>query len=192
MPAAYPILLDISGKTILIVGGGGVAVRKAKGLLAAGAGCVRLVALQIDEQMADGVERIIGPYEPKHMDGASLVFAATDDPRINQQVVSDAKSRGIWANRADADEEATGDFALPAIHRRGDFVVAVSTGSSPALAAKVRDELARHVDPRWTKMAEAMRILRPKIRAIPDPALRRRMLKRPPGRRLWPSSTGAE
>ena len=184
MAAGYPILLDITRKTALVVGGGGVAVRKVKGLLAGGAGRVRVVGLEIDEQMPQppAVERIVGAYEPGLLEGVSLVFAATNNPRVNQQVVTDAQARGLWVNRADSEEEAArdaaaGDFAVPAVYRDGDLIVAVSTGSSPALAAKARDALAAAADPRWAKMAEAMRLLRPRIRAIPDPAVRRRMLK---------------
>ncbi|HEX8911842.1 MAG TPA: NAD(P)-dependent oxidoreductase [Humisphaera sp.] len=173
MPFTYPLMLDVSGRLAVIVGGGGVAVRKARGLLDAGVGGVRVVSPAFHPEMPDGVERVTAAYEPKHLDGAGLAFAATNVSAVNDQVVRDCAARGILVNRADVDDAAPGDFATPAQLKRGPVVVTVSAGS-PALAATVRDGLAGRWDERWTRMAEAMRELRPMI--VQDPSL-------PPARR---------
>ena len=173
MPFTYPLMLDVSGRLAVIVGGGGVAVRKARGLFDAGARAVRVVSPAFHPEMPDGVDRVTAAYEPAHLDGADLAFAATDVPAVNERVVRDCAARGILVNRADQDDAAPGDFATPAQLKRGPVVVTVSAGS-PALAATVRDGLAARWDERWSAMAEAMREIRPAI--VNDPSL-------PPARR---------
>jgi precorrin-2 dehydrogenase/sirohydrochlorin ferrochelatase len=165
--AAYPLLLDVSGRLVVIIGGGGVAVRKARGLLDAGATRVRMVSPVFHEDVPAAVEKVTASYEPGHLDEAGLVFAATDAPEVNEQIVREARRRGILVNRADADDAEPGDFTTPAILRRGPVMLAVSTTSAgaPALAAMVRDELAARFDPRWREMAEVMLMIRPALRA---------------------------
>jgi len=165
MPTGYPITLDLTGRTVVIIGGGRVAARKARGLLDAGAAGVRVVAPTILADVPDAVERVIDRYHAGHLDGAGLVFAATDDPAVNRQVVADAHARRLWVNRADAEEEGGSDFSTPAMHRDGELVVTVSAGGSPALAARARDEIAASLAPKWATMAAAMQILRPRVLA---------------------------
>jgi precorrin-2 dehydrogenase/sirohydrochlorin ferrochelatase len=75
------------------------------------------------------------------------------------------------------DDETSGDFATPAMLRQGSLLVTISTGGSPALSALVRDRLASAIDPRWTKLAEAMQTLRPLIRQKLAPARRRELFR---------------
>ena len=164
MRAAYPLMLDVSSRLVVIVGGGGVAARKARGLLEAGATRVRVVSPTFCESMPDGMERVEREYRAGDLEGASLAFAATDRPGVNDAVVLDANRSGILVNRADADEEAPGDFSTPAVLRKGELVVTVSAAGSPVLAAVVRDGLRDRLEPRWVAMAAAMRELRPRIR----------------------------
>ena len=177
MRYAYPLMLDVTERLVVIVGGGAVAVRKARGLLEAGARRVRVVAPRIDADMPAAVEHIDQPYAPGHLDGAFLVFAATDSPRVNEQVVRDARARGTLVNRADELEPA-GDFTTPAQLRLGDVTVTVSAGGNPALAAAIRDDLSGRIDPRHVRMAQAMQILRPMILAgLEDPSRRRALFR---------------
>src|SRR5688500_6322724 len=83
---AYPLMLDVTHGLGGIVGGGAVAARKARGLLDAGASRVRCVAPEIDAQLPAPVERVTERYEPRHLDGAGLVFAATDSAEVNAAV----------------------------------------------------------------------------------------------------------
>jgi siroheme synthase-like protein len=164
VPQAYPLILDVTGRLVVIIGGGAVAVRKVKGVLEAGATRVRVVAPECHAEMPEaGVERVSASYEPSHLDGAQLVFAATDSPAVNERVVADARGRGIWVNRSDDGDG--GDFATPARLRAGEVVVTVSAGSA-ALAAAIRDDLAAKLDPRHVKLAEAMKTLRPAVRTF--------------------------
>lgn len=158
------MMLDVTDRLAVIVGGGDVAVRKAQGLLAAGAMRVRVVSPDISEEMPDGVERVNELFHPPHLEGAGLVFAATNSPDVNAVVVREAKRRGVLVNRADVSEEQPGDFATPAIWKRGPVTITVSTSGSAALAVKLRDDIAKKIDPLHVKMAAAMTSLRPALR----------------------------
>src|SRR4029078_4544720 len=94
-------------------------------------------------------------YERSHLRGAQLVFAATDDPAVNDMVVRDARVEGALVCRSDSDREHPGDFAPPAAIRRGAVLVSVSAGGNPALAAKMRDALERAVEDRLGEEAGA-------------------------------------
>jgi precorrin-2 dehydrogenase/sirohydrochlorin ferrochelatase len=174
MPHNYPLLLDVSDRLIVIVGGGEVAVRKAIGLLDAGAKRVRMIAPRGSAHMPDSVERIYDAYRREHLQSAGLVFAATDDPHVNVHVLRDARAMNILVCRADADEGNSGDFATPAMLRRGPVLVTVSTGGSPALAKMLRATIEGNLDPRFVTMAELMQSLRPRIHAIASLAPSRR------------------
>jgi precorrin-2 dehydrogenase/sirohydrochlorin ferrochelatase len=170
---AYPVMLDVADRPIVIVGGGKVAARKAAGLLAAGAKNVRAVAVTFDTDFPAGIERISRAYRSDDLAEGELVFAATDDASVNESIVRDARARGILVCRADGE----GDFTIPAVLRRGDVTIAVSTGA-PALAVKIRDDIGAKFDPRWTAAADAMSRLRPWIiEKVADPNLRREILR---------------
>jgi len=171
-------MLDLSDRLVVLIGGGNVAARKAGGVLAAGALRVRVVAPQFAGEFPPAVERVAEAYRPEHLEGAGLIFAATDSAEVNDAVVAEAHRRGVWVSRADADEHEPGDFTTPALLRRGAITVAVSAAGAAALAAAVRDALAEQLDESWVQMAAAMQSLRPMIRAAGLPADRRRQIFR--------------
>lgn len=165
------MMLDVTDRLIVVVGGGSVAARKVARLLEAGARHVRVVAPQFHPALPSGVERRDKQYDATDLDGAGLVFAATSHPAVNQAVLADARARGVLACRTDADAENPGDFATPALLRRGDVVLTASAGSA-ALSATIRNSLERKFDPRWSALAAALQSLRPRIqqeRNIDDP-----------------------
>jgi precorrin-2 dehydrogenase/sirohydrochlorin ferrochelatase len=155
-------MLDLTGRLIVIIGGGAVAARKAAGVIEAGATHVRCISPVFKADFPAGVEKVAQRYETRHLDGAGLVFAATDSAEVNNAIVCDARALGVLVSRADTGDGSTGDFATPAVLRRSALTVTVSAGS-PALAALVRDGLAARWDQRWSKMADAMRRLRPAL-----------------------------
>lgn len=158
----YPILLKLEGRLCVVIGGGPVAIRKARGLREAGAR-VRLVASELAVpagELAD-VEAVIRPYRAGDLQGAFIAFAATDDRQVNAAVVREARQRGVLVGVVDAPEE--GDFTLPALLRRGELTVAVATaGGSPALGALLRDRLAGQLGPEWATVLEVAAALRQK------------------------------
>ncbi len=163
MGHGYPILLDVTHRKILIVGGGRVAARKAGGLVDAGATDITCVSPKFIADFPPVVKLLHQIYDTSLLDGYTLVYAATNRPDVNDRVCSDAKSRHLLINRADADEDNPGDFVTPAKYQDHNVLVTVSAASA-ALAATIRDALQHRWDPRWTKMADAMRHLRPWIR----------------------------
>lgn len=124
----------------MIVGGGEVANRKARKLLQARARVV-VISPEVRPELASmAVEVRRRPYAEGDLEGAFLVFAATDLREVNAAVVREARERGIPVNVAD--EPSEGDFAVPSTLRRGQLQVAVSTGgASPTLARRIRREL---------------------------------------------------
>ena len=174
---SYPVMLDLSRRKVVIVGGGAVAARKARGLLDAGAGHVCCVAPEFCDEVPPQVQRITETYRSAHLDGASLVFAATDQAVVNDVVARDAHARNLLVNRADSDEEEPGDFSTPAALRRGKIIVTIAAGS-PALSRFIRDRVGERFDPVWQQMADAMRRLRPSIRQSTVAIAKRRQIFR--------------
>lgn len=166
-------MLDVTRRLVVIVGGGSVAARKASGLMQAGATRVKAVALAFSQEMPEGVERVVSAYEAKHLEGAELVFAATDVAEVNERIVADARARGAWVCRADSDAETSGDFVTPAKFTQGAVTVAVTAGSA-ALAVAIRDAMRVAFDLKWALMAEVMLELRPAVIATPGLSAARR------------------
>ncbi len=163
--ADYPIHLQLKGHLCVVVGGGAVGLRKINGLLAAGAR-VRLIAPAQAAALPQGVELVGRPYRRGDLAGARLAFAATDDPRVNEAVAEEAHAAGILVNVADDPQQ--GDFALPAVLRRGALTLAAATGgASPALAVLLRDRLAGQYGGEWEAVLEVFAALRRKWLTLP-------------------------
>ena len=156
-------MLDVNDRLSVIIGGGTVALRKARGLIDAGATRIRMVSPDLHPDIPVIVEKVSARFEPIHLEGAKLIFAATDSREVNDAVVREARRLGIMVNRADADEAEPGNFTTPALSRFGPVVITVSTAGAPALATMIRDDIAAHFDPRWRMMAEAMQAIRPAL-----------------------------
>ena len=152
----YPIFLDLDGRRCVVVGGGEVANRKARKLLRARAEVV-VVSPEIKPELESvATEMRRRPYRKDDLEGAFLVFAATDSREVNSAVAREARERGIPVNVAD--EPSEGDFALPSTLRRGQLQVAVSTGgASPTLAQRIRRELEGVFGYEWAGVVEALR-----------------------------------
>jgi precorrin-2 dehydrogenase / sirohydrochlorin ferrochelatase len=138
----YPIMLDLTGVPVLVVGGGMVALRKIEGLVKAHAD-VTVVATSVVDAIHELPVRVtIRAYESGDLAVVRLVITATDNPMVNAAVAADANDRGIWVNSADDPANCT--FTLPAVARDGAVTVAIGTGgSSPALASHLRGELEK-------------------------------------------------
>jgi siroheme synthase-like protein len=103
-------------------------------------------------------------YRAGDLDGRFLVVAATSTTSVNRQVFADAEARGLLCNVVDVPELCS--FILPAVHRVDPIAVAISTGgASPALAQRLRDEIAAVVRPEHATLARRLRDLRPSAKA---------------------------
>ena len=174
----YPVMLDLRGRTCVVVGAGAVGLRKARALCRAGAK-VRLVGPRVKRGTdLRGIERLRAAYAPRHLTGAALVFACTSDGRLNARIAADGRKLGAWVNVADCPREC--DFFVPASLVRGRVTVAVSTGGDvPALSAALKRTLSVSLPRRLGGFAAALARLRRQLsRQVPDAARRRRILRR--------------
>jgi precorrin-2 dehydrogenase / sirohydrochlorin ferrochelatase len=156
----YMACLDLTGRSVLVVGAGPVGLEKAEGLLAAGAAVtvVSPEALPAFDEL--DVELVRRAYRTDDLDGKFLVVAATNVNEVNRGVYRDAEARSMLCNVADVPELCS--FILPAVHRHEPIAIAVSTGgASPALAQHLRDQIATVVRPEHAELAHRLRDLRP-------------------------------
>jgi len=178
----YPIFVKLTDRRVVVVGGGNVALFKVRGLLPCGA-AVTLISPEVDEALAglagDGaIEWVQREFEPDDLRDATLVVVATGDGEVNRRVGRAARERGLLVNAVD--DPPNCDYFLPAVARRGQLAVAVSSGgASPAFAARLRDEIAAGLEPgleSWLLLLEEARAL---VRErFPDDARSRHRLGR--------------
>jgi len=162
----YPVFLKVENRPCLVVGGGEVGARKVKTLLSCGAS-VALVSPEVvewlEEKIEEGVVYLVGNhYEEKQLEGCFLVIAATDDLELNSRIAKDAEKHGILCNVVDYPQE--GNFILPALIQRGALTVAISTsGKSPALARKIRQDLEQRFGVEYADFLEIMGAVRSRL-----------------------------
>ena len=161
--SAYPLTLEGTSISALVVGAGRVATRKALALLQTGAR-VRVVALDGMtelEHAAEDDDRLTitrAAYSPAHIGDATLVIAATDDATLNAAIGRDARAKGRLVNVVDAPD--VGNCTTPAVLRSGNLVVSVTAGGVPAAARRIRDALGEKLDGRYASAVEHLAALR--------------------------------
>jgi len=164
----YPICLNITNKRCVVIGGGEVGARKVERLLDCGAQVV-VVSLELTTFLEglreEGrISQVAAEYAAAYLEGAYIVIGATNNDEVNSRIFADARSRGILVNIAD--DPLHCDFILPALVRQGDLQIAISTGGkSPALARKLREDLAPSFGPEYAKFIDLMGELRERVKA---------------------------
>lgn len=168
--ALYPIFIEAKNRKVLVIGGGNVGAEKVRGLLAAEAD-ITLVSPTLVEELrghADSgrIKHLPRPYREDDLDGGwEWVMVATDDGAINADVAHAAKARGLWVNAADDPKYC--DFILPAVVRKGKITLAASTsGTSPALARRLREELDAYLTEEMPALADLLAEVRAEIREL--------------------------
>jgi len=165
--AQYPVNLVLTGRPVLVVGGGRVALRKVEGLLACGAAVTVIAPDVVADLAANPDVRVLGRRYVEGdvgRGGYRLVITATDDRAVNQLVHDDAEAAGVWVNSADDPERCT--FTLPAVVRRGPLLVTVATGGhSPAVASWLRSRLEEEYGPEYETLISLMAEERAAIQA---------------------------
>ncbi len=164
----FPVCLDLAAKPCLVIGGGRVAERKARALLACGAQVTIL-----SPECTPGLESLAAAgrlqverraFQPGDLNGYLLVIAATDDPKAQAAIHEEAEKKNILLNVADVPHRCT--FILPAVVRRGSLQIAISTGGdSPALARRLREQLEEGFGPEYGVYTAILGLLRPVILA---------------------------
>ncbi|MDY7103153.1 MAG: uroporphyrinogen-III C-methyltransferase [Actinomycetota bacterium] len=163
---SYPVVLRVAGRRCLVVGGGTVAAQKAKGLVASGADVVMVAPWFAPESLAlDGVRRIERRYRDEDLDDVWLVTTAVDDEAVTAEIAAEAGNRRIWCNAADRPAHCS--VTLPAVHRDGDIIVAVSTdGRSPGLSSWLRNRIAANLGDLPSRVLTEAVATRSRLRAL--------------------------
>lgn len=176
----YPIYLDLHGRPCLVVGGGPIAIGKIRGLVEAGAR-VTVVAPEVGDEIAEWSASGIltwhrRDFDDEDVDGQFLVYGATDDRDVNARVYRLADRGNRVANAVDDLDHC--NFIAPAVARRGQVQVAISTaGTSPALAKQIRDRVQDTVlTPQTAVLAEFLGGWRPEVKRHVDTYQRRQAL----------------
>jgi precorrin-2 dehydrogenase/sirohydrochlorin ferrochelatase len=175
----FPMFVKLDGRRCLVVGAGSVAEAKIESLLAAGAS-VRVVAPRATPRIREWarqerVEWIAREYMPADLAGAFLVIAATGSPALHEDIYAEAQSRGVLCNAVDEPQRC--DFYFPAVVRRGELQIAISTGgASPALAQRLRKELEQRFGPEWEAWVAQLGRTRDELKSIPMPPEQRKRL----------------
>ena len=188
-PVLFPLFLKLDGRLCLVVGGNDEVEGKIGNLLASGAQ-VRVVSPTVtggirefarSRQIALQQRR----FESGDLDGVTLVIALDDDDAVNEQVYREATARGVLCNVVDQPERC--HFYYPAVVRRGQLQIAISTGGlSPALASGIRRDLEQQFGAAYEQWIEALGQARERVlRRHPRSARRTRLLQRIASKRAF-------
>jgi precorrin-2 dehydrogenase / sirohydrochlorin ferrochelatase len=175
----FPMFVKLDGRRCLVVGAGTVAEAKIESLLAAGAS-VRVIAPKstprVREWARDGrVEWSAREFDVDDLSGVFLVIAATNSPLLHDEIYAEARRRGVLCNAVDEPQRC--DFYFPAVVRRGELQIAISTGGlSPALAQRLRRELEQQFGPEWEEWVAQLGRTRDELKSIPMPPEQRKRL----------------
>ncbi|MGH2747682.1 MAG: precorrin-2 dehydrogenase/sirohydrochlorin ferrochelatase family protein [Actinomycetota bacterium] len=159
----YMAAINLTGRRCLVVGAGSIGLEKIEGLLACDA-LVRVVAPEAHPEVkalaaSGALAWRAGEYEKEDLDGCFLVVAATSDTDVNIRVYNDAEARSMLVNVVDVPPLC--NFILPAIVRRGPIAIAISTaGASPALAARMKRQIADVFGEEYGRLAVLLNELR--------------------------------
>ncbi|HEV8564226.1 MAG TPA: bifunctional precorrin-2 dehydrogenase/sirohydrochlorin ferrochelatase [Actinomycetota bacterium] len=165
MPFGYPVLLELGGRKAVVIGETAVREGKVEGLLDGGCGHVlviatepagRLAAFEADDPRVV-VER--RRWQPDDLDGAFVVVASSEVGDDRASIALESRRRGALVNMMD--DVRNCDWAAPSVVRRGDLVLAISTGGrSPALARRLRQELSERFGPEWVGVVQVLGAVR--------------------------------
>ena len=160
--AQIPIFMDITEKRCVVAGGGKVALRKIKTLLAFG-GNVFVVAPSVSKEIKqlEGVTWEEREYEKKDLETAVLVIAATDNQNVNHNIAKDAKN--VLVNVVNIPKESS--FFFPAYTKRGDVVVACSSGGkAPVVAQYIKKKTALEMTEQLEEANDFLGAIRPQVK----------------------------
>jgi precorrin-2 dehydrogenase/sirohydrochlorin ferrochelatase len=176
----FPMFMKLEGRPCLVVGAGTIGEPKISSLIAAGAS-TRVIALNATAAVAEWARAGIITWEQRtfefaDLDGVFMVIAATNSRELNAAIFNEAQQRNILCNVVDDPEYC--DFYYPAVVRRGDLQLAISTnGQSPALAQRIRRELEVQFGPEYGEWLEQLGKIRQQLFGSKmNPEERRRVL----------------
>ena len=142
----YPVMLDITDKNFLIIGGGPAAAEKLRSLGQTGKK-IRVIAKEFTEPFheKDWLELVKKPYEKGDLTGFDIVYVGINDPVKEAEILADARELGILINFVDKVE--TSDFISPAVFMKKNFSLFISTyGKGPGMSKKIRKTIEEKID----------------------------------------------
>lgn len=177
-----PLMLDASSIKWLIIGGGTIATRKVNAMLKQDAAHIDVVAPHLSQELKihyenKAINYIQDEYKTTYLEGAHIVYAATDDAALNKTICIDAKLLNILV--CNVSEQEQGNFITPSFFQRDSLIFSISSqGKSPILTKIIADEWANYIDDRFTKQLPLLEKLRQDLkRDIQQPSLRQQILR---------------
>lgn len=184
----YPINLDVTGKSCVVIGGGEVALRKIRGLLEAGA-IVKVIAPEICADVEElhnrgEISLVREKFSEEMLGDEMILIAATDNPEVNRRACEAAQARKILVNVVN---DSCGNFNVPSKILRGELLLTISTGgNSPAFARFVRRMLEAELGENFCAGLEIISARRRKLKKIlPDPKAREIFWREFLTREIW-------
>ncbi len=175
--------MDLRGKSCLVAGAGQVGRRKVSRLLQAEPARITILdpALEAGQMPEPGQQSELillqRKFYPEDLEGVFLVFACTGDVETNFRISELCREKGVLCNSANQAQES--GFILPALHAAGDLQIAVSTsGKSPALAAKIKQELGREYGFEYALWLKLLGRIRSRLLQLESPSLENREIFR--------------
>lgn len=175
----YPIFLRVAGRACLVIGGGTVAAQKVESLLNAGA-AVTVISPELTPEIAAlaATQRVMHHrrcYQSGDLHGFFLAYAATGEAQVQTAIAREAETAGVLLNVVDAPQLCT--FIVPSVMHRGDLVIATSTsGTSPALARRIRRDLEHRFGPEYDLALRLLGRLREAFKERSLPAAERQRI----------------
>lgn len=177
----YPLMIDLTDRSCLVIGGGEVAARKIESLLESGARVV-VISPQAVPLIVDWAERGMldwrkETYVDQDVSGYTLVIAATNQPAVNLVAHQAVMKQGGWINIADRPDLC--NFTMPSTVQRGKLLISVSTsGASPGLARKIRQAIEQEYGPAYEEYVEFLAEIRHKVLGqVKEPARRKEIFR---------------
>lgn len=160
----YPMMINLSGKEIAVIGGGKIAYRKVKNFLDFGYG-VKVIAVDFIEEFYDIEEKIYlikDEYKESYIENSFVVVAATNNKSINESIGKYCNIKNKLVNVVDNPSLST--YIVPSVVKRGDLIIGVSTsGKSPSLSGKIKKDLEEQYDDSYEEYINILGELREKI-----------------------------
>lgn len=179
----YPIMMDISDKKCVVIGGGKVAIHKVKGLVGTGA-TVDVISPVFNDKLIklaskdDNITMHERKYEYGDLKGAYLAFICTDISEVNNECLKEARELGIMVNMAENQDDC--DFIVPAKIVKGGLSIGITTsGNSPALTKKIKRDIDSMLHKDMDVYIDALGKLRELVkREVPDIKMRKKILNK--------------
>jgi precorrin-2 dehydrogenase / sirohydrochlorin ferrochelatase len=181
MPRFFPMFVKLEHRRVLVVGAGSVGESKISGLLDTGAR-IKVIAVHASSAVLEWARSALIEFEPRSfvtddLKEVYLAVVATSSPILNELIYLEAQKRGILCNVVDVPLQC--DFFYPAVVKRGDLQIAISTsGQSPSLAQRLRQRLEEQFDPAYGEwVAELGKTRREVLESNLAPEQKRELLK---------------